>query len=194
MSHLDERTLTHLLDAMENAATAQTVSVKDVLTELGERSITPFILLFSIMLVSPLSGIPTVPTFAALILVTLSVQALLGRHHIWLPGFVLRREVEGKKVTRAVAFMRRPCAFLDRHAHRRLTFLTKGPMRFFNLLICLIIPITWPALELLPMVTTIGASVVALVSFGVFTRDGLYVFLGYAMISVLVSITIWLWP
>lgn len=194
MSQFDERTLTHLLDVVEDAAQAGSVSVQDVINEFGDRSITPFILLVSVFLVSPLSGIPTVPTFSAVIVVSLAVQALIGRRHVWLPGFVLRREMRADRLVKAVGWLRRPCAFLDRHSHVRLAFLTKGALRVLGLLICVVVPLGWPFLELLPLVTSVGATVIALISFGLFSRDGLYILLGYLLGACLIGLTIWLWP
>ena len=80
--------------------------------------------------------------------------------------------------------MRGPCSFLDRHSHQRLMFLTRGPMRWFTLALCAVIPLGWPPLEVLPMVTSIGGGTVALLAYGLYTRDGVYVLLGYAMIGI----------
>tara|TARA_R100000306_G_scaffold2523_2_gene5496 strand:- start:436 stop:1017 length:582 start_codon:yes stop_codon:yes gene_type:complete len=187
----EDRTLNHLLDRMEHAARQDTVSVDDVLHEFGDRAITPFILLIALMLVSPLSGIPGVPTFAAALIILLSTQALVGRRRLWLPGFLLRREIASKRLLKAVEWMRRPCAFVDRHSHSRLRYLTVGPARSLTLLACAVIPIGWPLLEVLPMVSSIGAAVVALLSFGLFTRDGLYVLLGYAGVVITASVGLW---
>ena len=194
MTQRPPRTLSQLLDVVDRAAAAPRVSVRDLVQEFGERSITPFILLTALLLVSPLSGIPTVPTFGALIIVTLAAQALLGRPHVWLPDLVLRRAVSGKRLRSAIGWMRNPCAFLDRHAHKRLTWLTRGPMRVVNLALCLLIPLTWPPLELLPMVTSVSAATVALLAFGLFQRDGLFVLLGYAMLAAAGGLLFWLWP
>ncbi len=194
MSQPDERTLTHLLDVVEDAAQAGHLSVQDMINEFGDRSITPFILLISVFLILPLSGIPTVPTFSAIIIVSLVAQALFGRRHVWLPGFVLRRKVSADRLVKAIGWLRRPCRFLDRHSHVRLAFLIRGPMRMLSLLICMIVPLGWPFLELLPLVTSVGAALIALISFGLFTRDGLYVLLGYLQGACLIGLLIWLWP
>lgn len=187
----EERTLTHLLDGLEHAASCASVSVDDVLHEFGDRAITPFILLIALLLVSPLSGIPGAPTVSAALIVLLTFQALLGRRKLWLPAFLLRREVASKRLLMAVKWMRKPCAFVDRHSHSRLRILTVGPARSFTLLVCMIIPLGWPLLEVLPMISSIGAAVVALLSFGLFTRDGLYVLLGYAGVAVTASAGLW---
>lgn len=169
---------------MDKAAEGEEVSVADVLNEFGDRTITPFILLVAVMLVSPLSGIPGVPTVSAAIIVIMTVQALSGRRRLWLPQFLLRRTVASEKMRKAVGWMRGPCRFLDRHSHKRLMFLTRGPMRLIALAACAIIPLGWPPLEVLPMVSSIGGGTVALLAYGLYTRDGVYVLLGYVMIGI----------
>lgn len=188
-----DRALGELLDGLDHAAGKDTVSVQDTLNEFGDRAITPFILLVAIIMVSPLSGIPSAPTFAAVLIVVMSVQALSGRRRLWLPKWLLRRNVQGSRLQKAVSWLRKPCAFLDRHSHERLKFLTYGPMRWFTLLLCVLIPLGWPPLELLPFVTSFGAGTIALLVYGLFTRDGVYVLLGYAMVLV-TAFTVWsLW-
>jgi hypothetical protein len=184
----NSHTLTHLLDGMDHAAQADVVTLRDVIAEFGDRSITPFILLISLLLVSPLSGIPGAPTLGAIAILLLSVQALTGRRRLWLPQFLLNRQVAASRLRAMVRWLRKPCALIDRIARRRLVALTRGTMRFFTLLACTLIPLGWPPLEVLPFVSSIGAGTVALMAFGLFTRDGLFVLLGYMMIALTVAV------
>ena len=180
----DEHTLAYLLDSMDRAAENEAVSINDVLHEIGDRSITPLILIVALLLVSPLSGIPGVSTMAALIIILLAVQAVTGQRRLWLPQFLLRREVAGHRLSGCVRFLRRPCAFVDGRCKPRLQFLTTGPMRFITLVVVPIIPLGWPCMEVLPMMSSLGAGTVALLVFGLFTRDGLFVLLGYICVAI----------
>lgn len=189
MSPDDDKTLTHLLDSVEHAAAGETVSIADIMHEFGDRAITPLILIIALLLVSPLSGIPGTPTIAAILIVTLSLQALFGRRRLWLPQWLLRRELSALRVRQAVGWMRRPCAWIDRHSQQRLRFLTAGPMRWVTLLVCVLIPLSWPLLEILPFVTSFGAGTVSLMSLGLFTRDGIYVLAGYGIVGAGLAFT-----
>lgn len=193
MDHPHDRTLNHLLDGLDHAAEGETVSVSDVLNQFGDRAITPFILLVALVLITPLSGIPGAPTIGAMIIVTLSVQAVSGRRRLWLPGFLLRRTIAAHRLRKAVGWMRKPCAFLDRHSHVRLQFLTVGPMRWITLLVCVVVPLGWPMLEVVPLVTSVGALTIGLFAFGLFTRDGLYVLFGYLMVGATSGFGMYLW-
>ncbi len=189
MSPDDDKTLTHLLDSVEHAAAGETVSIADIMHEFGDRAITPLILIIALLLVSPLSGIPGTPTIAAILIVTLSLQALFGRRRLWLPQWLLRRELSALRVRQAVGWMRRPCAWIDRHSQQRLRFLTAGPMRWVTLLVCVLIPLSWPLLEILPFFTSFGAGTVSLMSLGLFTRDGIYVLAGYGIVGAGLAFT-----
>lgn len=176
--------LSTLLEEVEEAGDGQEVSFRDLLDRIGGNAITPFILMISVLVVSPLSGIPGTPTISGLVIATMAIQALSGRKELWLPAFLMRFRFKARYLRQAVRWLRRPCAFLDHHAHRRLAFLTEGPMRWITLALCALIPLTWPFLEILPMVTSFGAATVALMVFGLFTRDGIYVLWGYAIVGL----------
>lgn len=183
----EDPSLTRLLDSVDEEETSKKqdkVSFRELMDRVGQNAITPLILLVAVLMVSPLSGIPGTPTFAALVIITMAVQALSGRKNLWLPEFLMRQEIKAGHIHRAVSWLRGPCAFLDRHSQERLNFLTKGPMRWLTLAVCALIPLSWPLLELLPMVTSIGAATIALLVFGLFTRDGVYVLLGYCAVGL----------
>lgn len=186
MSRPDQK-LNDLLDRLSSAASDRDVSVDDVLSEMGNRAITPFILIIALLMITPLSGIPGAPTLAAITIVTLSAQALYGRRRLWLPQWILRLQVRSARLKTAVDWLRKPCAYVDRRSTHRLGFLTDGPMRWITLLMCAILPLFWPPLEMLPFFSTFGAMIVALFAFGLFTRDGAYVLAGYGIVGSLIG-------
>jgi len=184
------RSLGDLLDALEHAAEGETVSIRDMLREIGRRSFTPVLLAVAIIVISPISAIPTVPTIAGTLIVLIAGQGLLARDHLWLPKFLLNREIGAERFCKGINWLRGPCNWVDRHSHSRLSFLTEGPARRLAFLLCIAIAITWPVLELLPMVTSIGAAAIALIAFGLLTDDGLYTLLGYTLTATVVSLVI----
>lgn len=188
----DDVTLTDLLHRIDAAAAGDNVSVQDVLDRIGDRSIMPVVLVIALLLVSPLSGIPGMPTLSTIVIVMVMVQALIGRDHLWLPPVLRNRHVRSDRLHRAVGWLRKPAAWIDRHSHPRLRVLTSGPLRWLTLALCLLVPLIWPMLELLPFVTSIGAGAVALMSFGLMTRDGLYVLGGYVVVGGMAAMILWL--
>jgi hypothetical protein len=177
-----------VIDAIRRAGDGEEMSVADILGEIGDRSFATALLVPALILVSPVSGIPGVPTIGAIIVILIAGQWILRRRHLWLPDFVLRRAVSAEKMHKALDWFDRPAAFVDRHSHPRLRVLTTGPLRVVTLAAILLIAAAWPALELLPLVTSVGAFAVALLAFGLMTRDGLYVAGGYAFVAIAVAI------
>lgn len=186
-------TLCELLEAMRPGENDTRVSVADVLKRVGNRSFPAVILVPSIALVSPISGIPGTPTLGALLVILVSLQALVGRTHLWLPGFLMRRSVSAARMQRVVDWLSKPAAWMDRHSHGRLRLLMRGPFRKLAYASVTLIAISWPILELLPFVTSFGAGAVAMVMYGLMTKDGAYMVAGYVQgaLIYLTLLTIW---
>ncbi|WP_299684279.1 exopolysaccharide biosynthesis protein [uncultured Tateyamaria sp.] len=189
---MSDAKLTLLLDRLEDAGDGDTVSVQDILDATGDRSIMPVVLAIALILVSPLSGIPGLPTLSAIVVLLVMGQAVFRRQHLWLPGFLCNRQISRDRFAGAIRWMRRPAAWIDRHSHPRLRVLTVGPLRWLTLLVCMCVPLVWPFLELLPFVTSFGAGALALMTFGLFTRDGLYVLWGYSVVGCMAGAIAWL--
>lgn len=184
--------LTDILKALDGTTSSACVSVADLVKSLGQRSFTPVILAVAVLMISPLSGVPTFPTISATIICLISAQALLGRRQLWLPEFIMRRELSGHMLHKALTWLERPSRWADRHAHRRLAALATGPARMLGFAACFLIPLGWPVLELLPFVTSIGASIIALIAFGLLTRDGVFVMAGYVSALAVAGIATWI--
>lgn len=187
------RSLGEVLSAIDpEEDSAEMVSVADVLHEIGERSFAPLVLVVSVLLVTPLSGIPGTPTIGAVIVVLITAQWLTGRRHLWLPGVVLRRAVTSHRLTRAIAWLRPMAEWVDARSEKRFRLMTAPPMALLTKLMILAVALTWPLLELLPMVTSVGALAVALLAFGLMVRDGLWLAAGYATIAGMALLINWL--
>jgi hypothetical protein len=185
MTAAEPDTLTGVLEALRRAAHGEELSVQDMLTGIGDRSFATALLVPALILVSPISGIPGTPTLGAVVVILIVAQWIAGRDHLWLPDFVVRRRVSSARFRSAVAWFDKPADFLDRHTAPRLTVLTCWPLVLLPLLTVIAIAATWPLLELLPFVTTVGAFAVSLFAFGLMTRDGVFVLAGYAFVGAL---------
>ncbi|MCA0920432.1 exopolysaccharide biosynthesis protein [Pseudooceanicola nanhaiensis] len=173
------RSLTDILDALDRIAGDARVSVRDILDEMGVRSFAPILLVPSMILVSPLSGIPGLPTLGALFIFLLTAQKLVGRSRTWLPQFLLRRTVDGAKFGRAVTWLRKPAGWIDRRTHQRLSWMVRRPMSMVNMLVIMGICVIIPFLEVLPMVTSIFATAISFYAISMLARDGLFAVLGH---------------
>jgi hypothetical protein len=178
--------LTKLIDAVDRSLEgAEYVALREMLGGLGRRGTLPLILIVAALLVSPLSGIPGFATIAAILIVLLSAQAIRGGRGLWLPDFVMRRRMKTSLVKRATTWLRRPAAWIDQRTHRRLLFLSRGPARLMVLALCILIALTWPLLEFVPTTSSLTAMIIVLLTFGLLTRDGVYVLAGVVSLALL---------
>jgi hypothetical protein len=167
------RSLTEILDAVEALAKREErVRVQDVVDTLGRASSAALVFLPALIATTPLSGIPGLSAFCGLIIALICAQAALGRSKLWLPGFVMRRAVVGKKLFNALEKARKPLVFLDKHTHRRLSFLTTGLGAKFLFTFCMLAGMLMPVLELIPFSASTIAACVSLIMIAILTLDG----------------------
>lgn len=162
---------------------ASGLSIQQMLDRVGPRSFGPVLLVPALILVSPLSIIPFMPTIGGLIILTIATQAFFGRRHLWLPRVLANRTLTTDQLSRVVTYLRRPAKWLDTYSRDRLRFLTAPPLDRVALLSVMSVAATWPFLEIVPMFTSISAGGVALVGFGLMVRDGFVLIAGYSVIA-----------
>ncbi|WP_425071881.1 exopolysaccharide biosynthesis protein [Sagittula sp. S175] len=185
--------LTDLLAVLRPGPEDDRISVEDALARVGSRSFPAVILVPAVLVVSPLSGIPTMPSLSGLLVLFITLQVLLGRKHLWLPGFITRRSISASKMTRALDWLARPAAFMDRHSHDRLRFLVRGPTRVFAYIATAVLAAGWPLLEILPFVTSFAAGAVSMIMYGLMVRDGFYTLWGYVQGALLYGAVLMVW-
>jgi len=175
--------LRRLLDQIEAEAGDGHVSVRDVLGILGPRAFTPMLLVPSLVLVSPASAIPAVPSFLSLLVGLVAMQMLLGHDRIWLPRILLDRALDPTRFARIMRALRHPVALVDPLINERLTWLADKPGNIPALVICAIISFFMPLVEFVPFLTSLLAGAIALFATGMFARDGLLMLLGYGLVG-----------
>ncbi|SFS11079.1 exopolysaccharide biosynthesis protein [Sphingomonas jatrophae] len=162
-----------ILDRLDQLADEKDqVALGDMIEAFGHRAYGPFLIVLPLIELSPVGGIPGVPTVLAAIIVLLAAQMLFGRKHMWLPGWLRRRSVKAKRMHKAVAKVRPVGERMDRWFHGRLESLTSGPAVRVAAAASILLAATVPPLELLPFASS--APMLAIAAFGValLVRDG----------------------
>lgn len=172
-----------LLGALEENADGERVSVREVLAATGPRAHGPVLLTVGLIAVSPIGGMPGVPAIAATIVFLISVQMIFSPRALWLPDFLLRRSVESSKLKKAVSVLRRPARFIDKLIRPRLTILTHRPGTIAIGVLCMLLAISVPMIELIPFAGLLPAA--AFVTFGLAlsAHDGLLAVTGFLLTS-----------
>lgn len=178
-----------ILDTLRNlAGEKDTVSVGDVLDAIGDRSYGPALMLPAMIEISPVGGIPGVPTFLAAIVALVAAQLLFGKEHLWLPGFIKRRSIFDQKLHKAADKLNGLARRLDKWFHGRMPHFVKGVWPRVAAGVVILLCLTVPPLELVPFAST--APMAAIIAFGLalLVRDGLLMLIalgaGIASIAV----------
>ena len=162
-----------VMNRLQAAGEGDTVSVSDMLQAIGPRSFGPLMLVPALIILSPVSGIPTVPTFGAIIITLIALQLMIGRHHVWLPQWLLRRKLKRQALERAVRFLVPVARVVDRVTRPRLELFTRPPFRQLIALLCILVAATMPVLEPVPFMATSAAAIITLYALALVARDGL---------------------
>lgn len=162
-----------LLDAVIAAGGGDKVSIGDAVEAAGHGSFGALLVIPSLVLVSPLSGIPGVPTAFGLVIVLVCLQYLAGRDRVWLPARLGRVGIPRARLEAAFRRIRPGVRVLDRIVRPRLTFLVSRTFRVAFAIVCAALALTFPPFEVLPFVATTTASVIALFGLAILAQDGL---------------------
>jgi len=173
-----------ILARLTQMSVADRINVANIMDEFGAASFVPALMVPALIVVSPLSGIFFLPTVMGLTMALISVQMLIGRRSLWLPGFLRARSVSGPRLARAAAWLERPAGWMDRQTRARLEIFLVWPFSIVPQLGCLISGLMMPFLELMPFSSSILGGAITLFAVSFLARDGLFVVLGLISIGV----------
>ena len=178
-----------ILDELAGAAGEQErVQVGTLVEAFGHRGYGALLLVPALLEISPIGGIPGVPTALAVTVIVFAVQIVLGRDHMWLPGFVERRCVDADGLGRAIGKMRPVAGRLDRWFHGRLEWLVRRPFTQIAAGACAALALTVPPLEIVPFASTAPMAVIALFGIALLVHDGLVMLVAFALSLVALGV------
>ncbi|MEL7690075.1 exopolysaccharide biosynthesis protein [Citromicrobium bathyomarinum] len=155
------------------------VSIGDIVESFGSRSYGPMLLVPALIGISPVGGIPGVPSFLALTLLLIAVQMVFGKDHLWLPGILKDRSVDGEKLANAAEDMEGVGKFMDKIFHGRLEVFTGPTAGRIAAGVIALMCLAVPPLELLPFAVVLPMGVIAAFGIALTVRDGLLMLIGF---------------
>lgn len=182
--------VTAVVDSVAEVATGKRVAFRDLVESLGQASFVPVLMAPALAVVTPLSGVPLVSSFCGILIALVSAQMLFNRSHLWLPEWLMRREIPGDRLRDALGPMRKGAGFLDRWSKERLHIFVRRPFRWITELACLICGAVMPALEFVPFSSSILGAAVVLFSLSLLVKDGLLALLAFGFVGGAVY-TVW---
>ena len=184
-------------EAVENleelADHSDEVRMGDVLDEFGKRSFGPFLLMLGLLEVTPIGGIPGVPTLIALLCALIGLQLVIRQDHIWVPAFVEKRALASDKLMKSAKKMESWADRLDHWFHGRLKRFTSPFWQRIVGGVVILMAVTVPPLEFIPFASSAPMLTIAALGLALMVRDGLLM-LGALVASMLaLGIGTWLY-
>lgn len=166
----------------------EVVRVADIAEAFHERGFGVLLLFFALPMALPVPVPPVINVVLALPLLVLTGQQAVGRHTVWLPGFVLKKTMGRAALqgvfAKVIPFLRR----LEALTRPRLIVLTGrwGQILTGVFGFIMALSVTIP----LPLTNTVPSFGIAVMALGVLMRDGLAVCVGALIGMVWVSILV----
>ncbi|SFV28484.1 Uncharacterized conserved protein [Devosia crocina] len=181
--------LTELIDKLRTRIEqGEDVSVDLVRKVAGRRAAGPVLLIPALVVISPLSIIPGLPTMVGLNTILVAGQIALGREDLWLPRWLANRCIPSKYGEKLLRFLSPAGRVVDKVAKPRASA-TAGPLfRRLGAIVCILVGCVMPIMEVVPFTSTWGASIIALYALAITVRDGLLALAWIAFVLAILSI------
>ena len=187
----DEHALEHVLDELDSACEGgDCVRVGGLVEAFGRRGYGAFLLLPALLEISPIGGIPGVPTVLALVVILFASQILVGRDHMWLPRILRERKLPAGKLDEAIDKARPLARRLDRWFHGRLSPLAGRAAGRIAAVLCVLLSCTVPPLEIVPFASTAPMGAIGLFGIALLVRDGLVMLAGFVLSGVALGVVV----
>lgn len=189
----EPKNLEELLDRIGDAVgDRDEISLGMILDEVGRRSFGPLLLLAGLITLAPVIGdVPGVPTIMALLVLLIALQVLFRQEHVWLPGWLLRRSVERGKLQKSLKWLRRPARFIDRFLRPRFTALTHDGSTYLIAVICVLIALAMPVMEVVPFSANGAGAVLTAFGLSLIARDGLMALLALGFMAATIGLVLY---
>ena len=184
-------TMEAILDDLEQASHDGKVTLAEMAEAAGHRGAAPFLVVPPIIEISPIGGIPGLPTFLAVVIFVFAVQIAVGRDEPAVPGKLGRRGIDGHRFCQALAKVRPLARRLDGWFHGRLSPLTSRYMRRVAAAIICLLCLTVPPLELIPFASTLPMGAILILGLALLFRDGLVMLAGFVASAGAVAGVVW---
>lgn len=157
------------------------VSIHQMVKVLNNRGYGVLLLLLCLIEILPTGAIPGMPSLVGTIIILVSLQLLLGRHHVWVPNFIGRKKMDYHKVQaaldRAIPLVRR----MDKITKERLQIFTTLWGEKISALMIIMLALTFYPLEFVPFASSIPAVMIAIFGMSFVARDGLFYLIAWMM-------------
>lgn len=195
MSASRDDPLENVLDRAIEESDGEDLTFGDILDLFGDRSFGPIVVLLGLLtVIPPLGGIPGLPVLVGLLIALFSVQILIGKDHIWVPGFLEKRSIPKDKLEAANKKARPWLKRIDRLISERFDVLTNRWSIYLAGLVVTLLALLMIPLELVPFAVGIPGSAIVLFGLAFMSRDGVLMLMAYALSLTSMLLTVFMVP
>lgn len=173
-----------LKDTQSQADREKEVSVDDLTEAIGHRGYGPFLFLPALLVMTPVGGVPFVPSILAAIILIFAAQIVLGRSHFWLPKILRQRSVGAEKVKTSTDWLMPVAERLDKWFPGRWAKLATDHVNRLAAGLCVVLMVFVPPLEIVPFAPGVPMAAVAAFGLGMTLRDGVLMALGFVLAAM----------
>lgn len=176
-----EMNFTSVLDHMDDKVRGDKATVGNVIDAFGGRGYGPLLLSLALIELLPSGAIPGVPTLLAILVVLVAGQLVAGRSAPWIPNKLRKKGFSEEKFNAARDKLRPYTLKMDKALKPRLGSLVSPLAQRLVGLVCVLLALTMPPLEVVPFASSIPSAAIGLLGVGLSARDGLFIALGLIM-------------
>ncbi|MEB8387714.1 exopolysaccharide biosynthesis protein [Rhodobacteraceae bacterium KMM 6894] len=171
------------------------VCVGDMIEALGHRGFGPLLFVPAMIELTPIGGVPGVPTVLAVIIGLIAAQIMLGRTHFWLPDILERRTLSAGALNTATKVLRPIAQRMDRWFGGRLPVMVRPSVQRVAAAVVIAHCASVPFLELIPFASSVPMLSIALIGLAMMARDGvlMLVALIWAVCALIVAPYLLIW-
>lgn len=180
--------LESLLDKVDESIVGAETDLKSVVESLGDRAFGPVLALSGLIMVTPLGAIPGMPIALAAVIISFSLQLLLGRETPWLPQTLRRIRFKQKSITSARERVEPILSFIDGAVRPRLPWASHIYVRKLAAVFAIFIALLLIPLGAVPFGVAIPGLVLTLIGLGILARDGLLLLAAFTILPIIISL------
>jgi hypothetical protein len=186
---MNTRKLTRLLEDIKDRFDGENITVGEILAAFHERGFGFFLFLFALPAALPIPALG-INFIVAAPLILLTSQQALGRHSVWLPDFLGKKEISRGRLASYIDAAEPWLEKLEFLIRPRLDFITRG--RASNIIGAAGFMMALSVCVPLPLTNTVPSMGIALMAIGLLMRDGLAVLAGAFIGTVWVATLVFL--
>jgi hypothetical protein len=163
---------------------AEKVTIRELLSHIGEQGMLFFCIILTIPFLTPIP-LPGVSTVFGFLIMLISIGVILNRIP-WLPGFLMKREMNTAQLSGVLQSGANMVAKVERFIFPRMSFMTKdsGLNRLNGIVLFLAGFLLILPLPVIPLSNTIPGWAVLLLALGMLSRDGFIVLAGWLLVVI----------